>query len=234
MGVNELEREQAILDAAAELLLRLGYNKVTMGDVAENVALHRGLVYLRFRTKDELVEALVLRETNRYADRWQQHLEADALGGSVASVYRAMVRALRELPLAAAIVGRDETVFGKYLRKPGNVFERLRNPMGTQHFLDAMREVGAVRDDIDTRAVAFVLDTLTPALRQTFPDARAGDTERPSTEELVDALSDMLERSLNPSAGPDLAAGKRVLIESLTRIRGDFDASSNRSEGAAS
>jgi len=34
MGIDEKERERAILDVTAELLLRHGYNKVTMSDVA--------------------------------------------------------------------------------------------------------------------------------------------------------------------------------------------------------
>src|SRR3954452_20818775 len=116
MGVDEGEREQAILDGAAELLLRFGYNKLTMGDVADAGALHRGLIYLRFKSKDELVEAVVLRELDRYADAWREQVEDDPRGGGVASVYRAMMHALKRLPLAAAIVARDTEVFGKYLR----------------------------------------------------------------------------------------------------------------------
>jgi Bacterial regulatory proteins, tetR family len=35
MGIDEKERERAILDVTAELLLRHGYSKVTMSDVAD-------------------------------------------------------------------------------------------------------------------------------------------------------------------------------------------------------
>ena len=37
MGIDEKERERAILDVTAQLLLRHGYNKVTMSDVADAV-----------------------------------------------------------------------------------------------------------------------------------------------------------------------------------------------------
>ena len=37
MGIDEKARERAILDVTAELLLRHGYNKVTMSDVADAV-----------------------------------------------------------------------------------------------------------------------------------------------------------------------------------------------------
>ncbi len=44
MGIDEKERERAILDVTVELLLRHGYNKVTMSDVADAVGLNRRLV----------------------------------------------------------------------------------------------------------------------------------------------------------------------------------------------
>ena len=51
MGIDEKERERAILDATAELLLRHGYNKVTMSDVADAVGLNRrvGLSLVSFK-----------------------------------------------------------------------------------------------------------------------------------------------------------------------------------------
>ncbi|RDI53301.1 TetR/AcrR family transcriptional regulator [Nocardia mexicana] len=225
MVVNETEREQAILDAAADLLLRLGYSKLTMGDVADAVALHRGLVYLRFKSKDELVEAVARRELDRYAERWSEQLLADPQGGSVASVYRAMAGALGQLPLAAAIVARDEATFGKYLRKPGSFFDRVEH-LGTREFLMTMQEAGAVRRDIDTRAVAYILDSLTPALRHTFPQQRhlSADPELPTTGDMVGALAELLELGLTPSAGADLEAGKTVLLEGLSKARSNLTA----------
>ncbi|MEU6037251.1 helix-turn-helix domain-containing protein [Actinomadura sp. NPDC047616] len=222
MAVNEHERERAILDAAAELLLRLGYNKLTMGDVADAAALHRGLVYVRFKSKDELVEAVMLRELNRYADAWREQLENDPRGGDVASVYRAMAHALKTLPLAAAIIARDPEVFGKYLRKPSNVFQRRPDTGSTREFLRVMRDAGAIRRDADIRAVAYILDALTPALRRTFSRAVPVDADEPSTDELVEALADMLERALPPADGGDLAAGKALLLGALEQARSDI------------
>ncbi|MFB8279071.1 TetR/AcrR family transcriptional regulator [Nocardia colli] len=230
MSVNEFEREQSILDAATELLCRIGYNKLTMGDVADAVALHRGLVYLQFKTKDELVEATVRRELSRYAHAWRAHLEADPLAGSVASVYRAMVRTLSTLPLAAAVIARDEDILGKYLRKPGNVFDRLPKT-GTREFLLAMQTAGTVRPDVDIRTAAYILDALTPAIRRTLPADRAvpADPGRPSADELLTTLADLLERALTPPGGADLARGKALLLEELDRA--EFGSEASHPEG---
>src|SRR5581483_11335469 len=122
MGIDEKERERAILDVTAELLLRHGYNKLTMSDVADAVSLNRKLVYLLFPSKDALIEAVILREMNTYLEIWSRYLDSDPLGGSVASVYRSLLAVLKQLPLMTAIYTRDERTFGKYLSRPGSIF----------------------------------------------------------------------------------------------------------------
>jgi AcrR family transcriptional regulator len=221
VSTGDRERERTILDATAELLLRIGYNKLTMADVADAAALHRGLVYLVFKSKDELVEAVVHDELGRYADAWREHLEADPRAGSVASVYRAMTGALKTLPLAAAVVARAEDVFGKYLRKRGSVFERLPEISRSHDFLRAMQAAGAVRRDVDVRAVAYILDALTPAVRHTFQQPADGDV--PSSAAVLAVLEEMIDRTLPPAEGADLAAGKAILLDLLTRARSAFD-----------
>ncbi|MFJ1456473.1 TetR/AcrR family transcriptional regulator [Nocardia sp. N2S4-5] len=225
MTVDEVEREQTILDAAEDLLLRLGYNKLTVGDVADATGLHRGLVYLRFKSKDSVVEAVVRRELDRYAQRWSEHLRTDPQGGSVASVYRAMAGALAQLPLAAAIVARDEPTFGKYLRKPGSFFDRAES-LGTSEFLSDMQAAGVVRPEVDVHAAGYILDALTPALRQTFSTqrAQAAAPDVPTTGAMVDVLAEWLELGLTPPADADLEAGRTVLLEGLSRARRNLSA----------
>src|SRR5215469_10826326 len=122
MGVDEKERERTILDATAELLLRHGYNKVTMSDVANAVGLNRRLVYLLFPSKDALIKALLLREVNSYVDVWKRYLQSDPLGGTVASVYRGLLVVLKQFPLMTAMYTRDAQTFGNYLSRPGSFF----------------------------------------------------------------------------------------------------------------
>ncbi len=46
---------EAILDAADRLLARYGYKKMTMEDLAQEVGIGKGTIYLHFRSKEELV-----------------------------------------------------------------------------------------------------------------------------------------------------------------------------------
>ena len=46
-----------------------------------------------------------------------------------------------------------------------------------REFLHMMQEAGTMRRDVDTRAVAFILDAITPALRRTFTADRTATAD---------------------------------------------------------
>jgi hypothetical protein len=142
-------------------------------------------------------------------------LEADPQGGTVASLYRVTLQIINQNDLRAAIHTRDEQTFGKYLRKPGNLFERLpTSSYLTRNFLRIMQNAGAVRRDVNINALAVILDALTPALLETLSARVAevrGETtssNQPTADELMTTLAEMLDRMLTPSEGADLEAEK--------------------------
>jgi AcrR family transcriptional regulator len=218
MGVDEQARERAIFAVTTDLLLRYGYNKVTMSDVADAVVLNRRLVYLLFPSKDALITALLRREVTTYVDLWTQYLDQDPLGGSVASVFRSLLVVLKQLPLMTAMYTRDAQVFGTYLAKPGSFFASWPpDPGPTQEFLQEMQAVGAVRQGINTRAIAFILDALIPSILAALSAHKWGprdDSNKPdqlSFDELVETVAELCERLLAPEGGANLEAGKALM-----------------------
>jgi AcrR family transcriptional regulator len=235
MGVDEKAREQTILDVTAELLLRHGYNKLTMSDVADAVSLNRRLIYLLFPSKDALVEAVLLREMNTYLEIWSHYLDSDPLGGTVASVYRSLLVVLKQLPLMTAMYTRDEQTFGKYLSRPGNIFAYWPpDPGSTRDFLQVMQEIGVVRQDVNTRAVAFILDTLTPSIlaalssRTKTPLDDSNRSDQPSFDEVVETVAELCQRLLTPEEGANLEAGKAMMRRRAEAMRAQFTAGLNR------
>lgn len=226
MGIDEKERERAILDVTAELLLRHGYNRVTMSDVADAVGLNRRLVYLLFPSRDALIEALLRRELDIYLEAWNRYLDRDPLGGTVASVYRSLLVVLKQLPLMAAMYTRDERVFGKYLSKPGSFFASWPpDPGPTQAYLQAMQEIGIVRQDINTRAMAFILDALTPSILAALSSHtrasldNSSRPDQPSFDELVETVARLCECLLMPEAGANLEAGKALMRRTVAEAQ---------------
>ena len=234
MGIDEQAREQAILDVTAELLLRYGYNKVTMSDVADAVGLNRRLVYLLFPSKDALIKALLLREVNSYAEVWHRYLERDPLGGTVASVYRGLLATLKQFPLMAAMYTRDEQTFGNYLSRPGSFFASWPpDPGPTREYLQTMQEIGVVRQDINTRAMAFILDALTPSILAALSSHRSApldDSNRPdqpSFDEIVETVAKLCECLLTPQAGANLEAGKALMRRKIAEAQAQLTERSN-------
>ena len=67
-----------ILDAADRLLARYGYKKMTMEDLAHEVGIGKGTIYLHFRSKDEIVLSHVDRIVQRVVDRLNAIAQSDA------------------------------------------------------------------------------------------------------------------------------------------------------------
>ncbi len=57
MAVNQEDRRAQILVAAFECFLRFGYAKTSMNDIATECKLSRSLLYLQFKTKEEIFGA---------------------------------------------------------------------------------------------------------------------------------------------------------------------------------
>src|SRR5688500_15379580 len=79
--VNESEsgRAERLLDSAAELLLRWGYQRVTIDDVAKHAGIGKGTVYLHFRTKEALFLTVLLRAHRRILSGIVDRMEADPI-----------------------------------------------------------------------------------------------------------------------------------------------------------
>ena len=77
IAVQENIRE-IILDAADRLLARYGYRKMTMDDLAQEVGIGKGTIYLHFRSKEEIVLSHVDRIVERVLERLEALAQSDA------------------------------------------------------------------------------------------------------------------------------------------------------------
>lgn len=213
-------RTARILDAAAAVIMRQGYDKTTMSDVAEEVGLTRGVVYLHFDSKDALFEVLIQREVLHYMQTWLEHIEADSRGGTIGGIYRSVLFAINSRPLMAAIMKRDRRLVGNYLRKPGNLFESMQAGSVNIDFLKALQAAGSVRQDVDPGLMSHILDIISYGLI-TVGDFRQPE-QLPPYDTVMDTLADMLDRLLTPADGGNSEAGKAVIRELAAAARQQF------------
>lgn len=218
---NHDERQQQILDAAAVVIIRLGYNKATMSDIAEEAGASRRTVYLYFQGKEELFEALLYREYMEYSQSWLEHLEADPRGGTIGGFYRATMHAVNSRPLIAAILRRDRRVLGNYLRKRANLFSQMLSDVNTLAFFQALQAAGAIRQDIDAAVIEHIVEMLSYG-QLTIGDFKPPE-QFPPYEAVMEALADMMDRALQPKDGGNSEAGKAIVWQMTVAARAQLE-----------
>lgn len=76
------EVREGILDATERLLERYGYRKMTVEDIAREVGVGKGTIYLHFASKEEVV----LSHVDRIVDRLKERLQAIACSNATSAI----------------------------------------------------------------------------------------------------------------------------------------------------
>ena len=215
------ERQQQILDAAAAVIIRQGYDKTTMSDIAEEAGASRRTVYLYFNGKEELFEALLHHEYMQYSQTWLEYIEADPRGGTLGGSYRALFHAVNRHPLMAAMLRRDRRVIGNYLRKRDNIFARMLTEVNTPDFIRALQAAGAIRQDVDAAVIVHILEMLSWG-QLTIGDFKPPD-QFPPYDAVMEALADMMDRALLPKDGGNSEAGKAIFQQMTAAARAQLE-----------
>ena len=96
------------LDAARDVVLDRGWGAVRMGAIANEIGISRQSLHAEFGTKDELGNALVMREMTEFFDGVEQRLARHPgdLSGAVSEAVQYMVGCARDNPLLETIITR--------------------------------------------------------------------------------------------------------------------------------
>jgi TetR/AcrR family acrAB operon transcriptional repressor len=211
-------RVERILDAAARLISHYGYDKTTVSDIAEAAGVSKGAIYLHYKSKEELFEALIFREGEKLVADLLDRIERDPQGGTLFGLYQHAILASISNPLIHALMTRDSRVLGDLAR-------RWRDDprfSGTDRFfrLEMVQQLQAarvIRDDLDASVITYILTMIRYGfltVNEVIPMQEA-----PPLDEVGRTLGLMLETALAPPGGADLEAGKRVLTAVLERMR---------------
>jgi TetR/AcrR family acrAB operon transcriptional repressor len=210
------KRRQQILDAAVARIVRHGYDKTTMGDIADEAGVSRGTVYLYFKGKDELFEALVYREYLEYARTWLELVESDPRGGTVGGYYRATLSAVNSRPLIAALMRRDPRIVGSYLRQRDNLFAWNQAGPIVLELLRSLQKAGTIRKDVDAGVAAHIIEMLGYG-QLSIAEWKPAD-QLPPYNLVMETLADMMDRALTPEGGGNNQAGKAVVRRFVARV----------------
>ncbi len=208
------EREQRILDAAHELIVRFGYDKTPVSEIAEAAGVSKGAIYLHFSSKTELFEALLHREVENYTTDWIARIEADPQGGTIGGVYKHILAAINGNPFMQAMFKKDRRVLGKYIKKVDQMFDASHAVKTRALFIKKMQEANVVRPDVDPYVTAYLMTTFVSGVMAM--DDMVSDENIPSFDDLMTAMGTMMDGYLSEGdTAANSAAGKKVIREVL-------------------
>ncbi len=210
------DREQRILNAASDLIVHFGYDKTTVSDIANEAGISKGAIYLHYKSKDELFEALLIREMRDYSLTWLDKVEADPEGGTIGGMYKNILYALNKSPFMAALFKRDNRILGSYLHKPDNFFRKQQEHNNRFVFVKMMQSAGVMRDDLDANVVAHIMDMLAYSL-VSIGEIK-NDKFIPPTKDTIETIAEIMDKALTPS-DVDSEVGKKVLQELVAKAQ---------------
>jgi AcrR family transcriptional regulator len=109
--MNRDQRRAALLDAARDVVLRFGYRKTTLEDIAAEAGVSRATVYNYFANKEEVFREIIAQELDRLRESMRLELNPeDPPEERLLAMVRARHRRLKELKKlyrVALDVGRD-------------------------------------------------------------------------------------------------------------------------------
>jgi len=162
-GARPLRRDaernrQRILEAAAEVFNERGLD-VSLDEIARHAGVGVGTVYRRFRTKEELVEALFMDRLGQVATIAEQALAAPDPWSGLASFMERMAEVMTgdlglQQILMFATYGRDLVAVAREHNAP--LVERL---------VERAQAAGQLRGDLKQTDIVFIVFVLTEAAR---------------------------------------------------------------------
>lgn len=212
------QRADRILDAAATLLVRWGFRKTTIDDVAREANVGKGTIYLHWRDKNELFRAAVWREFDLLSAEIMRRVNDDPLGGLPHRLWTHGMIATLDSPLTSAIMKGQPDIF-QGLLDGLDQGTRDRLSGNGEEYVAHLQRVGLIRSDLAPGIIAYVMSALKIGLVHA-PDF-TGPDRAPSMEAQTEAVSDLLRRWLEPETLPtNTEEGKQLLANLLTNVQG--------------
>jgi AcrR family transcriptional regulator len=210
------ERADRILDAAAALILRWGYNKTTIDDIARMAGVAKGTIYLHWKTREDLFLALMEREYARLAQDIQQRIASDPNGGTLEGLIKHSMLATMKSPLMKAVLLGDTELIGEWIRREyasATYAQQVAQPLA---LLEHYQSRGIVRDDIDVRRLVYMLDAITMGflvINQYMPE----DFQY-SDEEVAEMAGEAVKRAVASSPSSESQPDEQTKRELANRF----------------
>ena len=171
---------------AADLLIRHGYRRVTIDDVAAGAGIGKGTVYLHWKTREQLFGAVFAREVLHALDELRYELTKNPRTCLLHGFARVYFLAITSRPLLRGFLLEDADLLGKLTSSPDTARDDRHGAMARQ-YLTLLAEHGLLRDDLNADEIGY-------AYQATFEGFLRAEGTAPAGGE--DQRADLLARTV--------------------------------------
>jgi AcrR family transcriptional regulator len=194
--VTSHDRGERILDAAADLVLRWGYKRVTIEEVAKRARIGKGTVYLHFTSRTWLFVCVLMRESLGLVDELTAAIRRDPATLLIAEQVRLTYLEVQRRPLLRALFSRDDDVLGELAHdSDADPVRAWRGELAGDLFR-LLREHGLLRTDLDLATQMYVVGAVQTGFYLQQPALGP-------PEETAAALHHTVHAAVEPPAAPD-------------------------------
>ncbi|MEU5024861.1 TetR/AcrR family transcriptional regulator [Streptomyces milbemycinicus] len=205
------ERATRILDVAADLLLRHGYRRVTIDDVAAGAEIGKGTVYLHWKNRDQLFSAVFEREVHHAMDELRQALRRDPQTCLLHRFARTYFLAITGRPLLRGFLLDDPELLGKLTSSPDTARDERHSTMAHGYF-ELLAEHGLLRDDMSVEEIGY-------AYQATFEGFLRAEG---AADRRADLLARTVQRAFESEAGAASDAALRDVTAATVALLTDL------------
>ncbi|WP_214370119.1 TetR/AcrR family transcriptional regulator [Pseudonocardia sp. H11422] len=213
------ERLDRVLDAATDLLVRWGYQRVTIEDVARHAGIGKGTVYLHFRTKEALFLTVLLRAHHGVVSRMVDRMRADPVEILPSRMLRSLFLELADDPVVRPLYLGDSAVLGRLAHESADTLGELaqRRAEAGRAWFGLLRDAGLLRTDLDVSEQLYLLGAVTSGFYfvDSLPVPTAPGDPAGRAAVLEHALAASLEVPGAPAPGAATAQAVAELFASL-------------------
>jgi AcrR family transcriptional regulator len=213
-GGDPCARSARVLDAMVDLVLRIGYPKISVQDVAEHAGIGKGTVYTHWNSKEDIIDDVLVREFDRVHDQFIAHLSRDRRLASLHGTGCVLYRLVMANPVLRAYNTRDARVLGTHVAaqvNPDALGISLGSVLVRPQYLELLRENGLILDAVCSQEGQLSIEAVVNGFV-----AHPGVGEDPEQYKASSRLmATVLHRAFEPVDPPEQANQDRVIAELL-------------------
>jgi AcrR family transcriptional regulator len=187
-GDRAARTRQRILDAAGQCFAASGFARTRVEEIALRAGVSKALVYHRFRSKEEILEAVLERTLDEWEAASRSGADSDSVLEGLAQMFHAALAWVRTNPVVGALFALEPMV----LHSVGEETVRRRMEDFRAELVVTLTEgieSGELRSDLDPVRIADVVRLHYMALVEQVLDPRwLGEPDRGLIDASLDAL----------------------------------------------